>query len=322
MRTSRSTDMPVYETALGQGITRTPEFQRKGLASFAANVGTKCGHGCLYCSTGSMLRMHSSFAEVSRNPFDDGYAIVDPNSVERIAYDAAHKTKRGMVQLCTTVDAWSPEAQRYGLGRNCLEAILRQPGWIVRILTKNAAVSADFDVIERYRDRVLLGLSITATPDRGDVTAILEPYASTIDDRMAAMKEAHRRGLRTYGMLCPLLPGIADSPQQIDELVRSLVNCGVEEIFAEGVNPRGNGLIKTQEALEAEGYHDEAEAIREIRNRQGHSRYVVRLLDNVQQSVRKHTNVQQLRFLLYPSSLTPNDAARIQNDGAGVIWLA
>ena len=74
--------------------------------------------------------------------------------------------RRGLVQICTTVDAWSPEAQQHHLGRRCLEAILAEPGWTVRILTKNAAVSEDFDLIKKHRDRVLVGLSLTATPDR------------------------------------------------------------------------------------------------------------------------------------------------------------
>ena len=68
--------------------------------------------------------------------------------------------KRGLVQLCTTVDAWAPEAQDYNLGRRCLEALLAEPGWTVRILTKNAAVSKDFDLIERHRDRVMVGISL------------------------------------------------------------------------------------------------------------------------------------------------------------------
>ena len=44
-------------------------------------------------------------------------------------------------------------------------AILEQPGWTVRILTKNTAVADDFDVIQRYRDRVQVALSITGTPE-------------------------------------------------------------------------------------------------------------------------------------------------------------
>jgi len=91
-----------------------------------------------------------------------------------VAADARRIKNRGLVQLCTVVDAWAPEAQQHQLGRRCLEAILAQPGWTVRILTKNAAVTRDFDLIERYRDRVLVGLSTTGTAEAGPVLATID----------------------------------------------------------------------------------------------------------------------------------------------------
>jgi DNA repair photolyase len=121
------------------------------------------------------------------------------------------------------------------LGRKCLEAVLSEPGWTVRVLTKNAAVAKDFDLVEKYKDRVLVGLSITATHEKNDIIAVVEPNASPIAERLEVLQQAHSRGLRTYGMLCPLLPGVADSPAHIDELVKYMVGCGVEEIFAEAV---------------------------------------------------------------------------------------
>ena len=303
------------------GITRTSEFERKGLATHAVNIGLKCGYDCLYCSTGAMLRCHKAFKELEENPFGFGYAIIDPTTPERVAKDAKRIKNPGLVQLCTTVDAWAPEAQEHNLGRRCLEAVLSEPGWSVRVLTKNAAVRGDFDLIERYRDRVLIGLSITATSENADIIEAIEPNASSIPERMATMVEAAERGLRTYGMLCPLLPGIADSPDQIDELVKSAVDCKVEEIFVEPVNPRGSGLKNCQEALELWGYETEAKAVGQIRKRQNWSQYVVDLIANVQQSVRRHFDIDKLRFLLYPSRLLPEHIERIKKDDAGVIWL-
>jgi len=268
-----------------------------------------------------MLRCHKAFKELRENPFGFGYAIIDPTTPERVAKDAKRIKNRGMVQLCTTVDAWAPEAQERDLGRQCLEAILSQPGWSVRILTKNAAVKRDFDLIEKHRDRVLVGLSITATPENGDLIEIIEPNASSIPERMAVMIEATRRSLRTYAMLCPLLPGIADSPEQIDELIKSAVDCKVEEIFVEPVNPRGGGLRNCQQALELWGYEKEAKAIGRIRKRRDWSRYVVDLIANVQQSVRRHFDIAKLRFLLYPSRLLPEHVEQIRQVDAGVIWL-
>jgi len=313
--------MDVHQYPLKTGITRTPEFERKGLAAFAVNVGTKCGHGCKYCSSGALLRMHPSFKAAGRSPFEDGFAIIDPDTPARVARDARRLRRRGLVQLCTTVDAWAPEAQEHNLGRRCLEAILREPGWSVRILTKNAAVTNDYDLIERYRDRVLVALSLTATPDNADIMAVLEPQASPIRERVAALRAAHARGLRTYGMLCPLLPGIADNPAHIDELVRLVVECGAEELFVEPVNARGPGLRHTQETLLAHGFPQQAAAIARIRNVAGWSVYVADLLANVQRSVRANYDITKLRYLLYPSRLTPAAAARVRASDAGVVWL-
>ena len=241
----------VHLTELRTGIQRTPEFERKGLATHSVNAGTKCSHDCAYCSTGTMLRMHPSFGSAGESPFEFGYAIVDPETPERVAQDAMRirPEKRGMIQLSTTVDAWAPESQEYEIGRRCLEAILAQERWRVRILTKNSAVAKEYDLIERHRDRVLVGLSLTGTLAGADRVSAIEPNASSIPDRLATLRLAHQRGLRTYAMLCPLLPGIADSPGHIRELVSYAAEFGAEEIFVEPVNPRGPGLRLTADAL-------------------------------------------------------------------------
>lgn len=313
--------MKTYQTTLKSGITRTKEFEKKGLAQFSINVGTRCGHQCLYCSTPSLLRMHNSFKQVGKSPFADGYAIVDPQTPERVKRDAKRIKKRGMIQLCTTVDAWAPEAKEHDLGRKCLEAILSEPGWTVRILTKNAAVLEDFDLIEKYKDRILVGVSITTTPDKSNVISIIEPYASSIQERMIVLREAYARGFRTYAMFCPLLPGIADFPQEIDRLIRFASEVEAEEVFVEPVNPRGQGLKLMQEVLKSKGYHFEAAHIESVRSMENWSWYVTRLIKNVQDVVRRLYDIRKLRFLLYPSRLTTQDLSRIKKDDKGVVWL-
>jgi len=313
--------MKVHHCRLKQGITRTKEFEKKGLAQYAANIGTRCGHQCTYCSTPALMRMHPSFKEAGESPFAEGYALVDPATPERIRRDARRLRNRGMIQLCTIVDAWAPEAQKHGLGRRCLEAILAEPGWTVRILTKNAAVANDYDLIERHRDRVLVGLSTTGMPDQQEVLKAIEPYASPIRERMAALREAHARGLRTYGMFCPILPGIADRAEQIDDLVHFACECGAEEIFAEAINPRGRGLILTQKVLTEHGHHEQAQAVGAVRSKTHWSRYVADLIRRVQGSVRRFHDPSKLRFLLYPDGLTPSDVAAIRRDDIGIVWL-
>jgi len=311
----------VHEVDLTTGIRRTPEFERKGLAGFAVNVGLRCGHGCEYCSTGALVRTHKWFKTQDFTSFERGIAVVDPNIAEKVAHDARSKRKRGLVEVCTTTDAWSPEARKHNLGRKILKAILAEPEWEIRVLTKNAAVAKDFDVIKKYRDRVLVGVSLTGTPDKADICSIIEPNASTIQDRMGAIRKANKQGLRVYGMLCPLMPGIANSPTQIDKMVKFVVGCGAEEIFVEPVNPRGPGLKNTQEALERHGRKKEASAVGAIRNTTIWSAYVAQLISDVQRAIRKHFSIKKLRILLYPSNLTPQDLKAIRRDDQGIVWL-
>ena len=303
------------------GIRSSKEFAKKGLAQYAVNVGLRCGHDCTYCSSRATLRRHAVFKELGQNAFGTGYSIVDPDIADKVAEDARRMAKRGMVQVCTTVDAWAPEAKALDLGRRCLEALLAQPDWTVRILTKNAAVAEDYDLIRKHKDRVLVGLSLTGTADKEEVLSVIEPNASRISERMSALEKAHKIGLRTYGMLCPLLPGIADAPEQIDELVRFVKGCGAEEVFCEPVNARGNSLTLTEEVLRAKGFVSEFAAIAKIRKRKYWSPYTLGLIRNTQASMRKHLTISNLRFLLYPGRLTEQDKAQIHEDAAGVIWL-
>jgi DNA repair photolyase len=253
--------------------------------------------------------MHSSFKVAQENPFGTGYAIVDPSTPDRVARDARTAHQRGLIQLCTTVDAWAPEAQQYILGRRCLEAILAEPVWTVRILTKNAAVQNDFDLIAKHQPRVLVGLSLAAPPDKTQVIRAVGPLASSIPERTVALETAHRLGLRTYGMYCPLLPGIADERGPIQELISFGLRCGVEEIFVELVNGREPGLKATEGALRQAGFLREAEAIAQIRSKQGWSSYATRLFNNVQES---RAEVFNALFEVSPCSLTAHRAYNSQ----------
>ncbi len=123
------------------GIRPSPEFARKGLSQYAVNVGLRCGHDCTYCSSRAMLRCHKAFKELDREAFTTGFSIIDPDIVTKVAADAKRLQRRGLVQLCTTVDAWAPEAQKLRLGRRCLEAILAEPRWTVRILSRCSKIS-------------------------------------------------------------------------------------------------------------------------------------------------------------------------------------
>lgn len=312
----------VHEMQRSVGITRSEEFKKKGLAQYAVNTGIRCGHQCLYCSTNSVLGRHDYFKKHDKNHSHFGYAIVDPGTPGRVARDASRITDPGLLELSTTSDAWAPESKARNLGRKCLKEILSQTGWEVRILTKNVSVSDDFQWInEHYRDRVCVGLSLTGTREKEAILAAVELNASPISKRMETIEQAHKLGLRTYGMLCPLLPGIADDRETIEKLVRFCLKNGAEEIFAEAVNRRGNGLFLCAMALKEAGYKKESKAVDAIRNAAKWSEYATKLLKTLQDVMKEQNALPKLRYLLYINDLQSKELEAIKKNAEGVIWL-
>jgi len=73
-------------------------------------------------------------------------------------------------------------------------------------------------------------------------------------------------------MLCPLLPGVSDGPGYVDRLVAFVLGCGAEEVFVEPVDGRGPCLGDTEEALRANGFRAEADALAAVRHG-GHTQW-------------------------------------------------
>lgn len=120
----------MHTTTLRSGIQPSPEFAKKGLARYAVNVGTKCGHDCTYCSTGTMLRMHPSFKEAGEKPIDLGFAIVDPSMPDRVARDAEaiKPANRGLAQLCTTTEGIAGQARQLLASGTAVRLVNRSSG--------------------------------------------------------------------------------------------------------------------------------------------------------------------------------------------------
>ena len=300
-------------------ITRSPEFEKKTLATHALNVGILCGHGCLYCSTPATLRMKSDlFPEYGGSvfrAFAAGAAVVDPTTPDRLGRALASLTPTDTVMISTLTDAWSPEAQAYGLGRKCLEKVLRESKARVRILTKNAAVANEMDLLAEFRDRVVLGLSITAPLSKARVAEVLEPKASSIKERLGALQAAHEAKVPIFGMLCPCLPGVADRHEDLDEMLAMIQPFQPEAIWAEPVNSRGPGLSLCQEALAAAGFASIANEVRFIRGQREHADYTARLIGTLNTAAAGMGLKALLKILVY------GDGKDFSGDASSVIWL-
>ena len=311
----------VYEHQLKGGIQATPEFAVKGLATHAVNVGLGCGHQCLYCSSPSLRCRLPAYGELQLSAYARGFAVIDPKTPERILKDIPKLTATDTVMLCTCDDAWSPEARRHGVGRKCLEALLKDTPAQIRVLTKSAEVAKDLVVAKGFEKRVMVGISLGIPEGREDVAAAVEPNASTIRERLKALKQAHDLGFKTYGMLCPCLPLVADTEAALTEMFRAVNVIGAEDIWLEPVNARGKALGNTAAALRIAGLGKEADAVDAIGTKEEWSKYAAGLAETAAKVAEKQGLLGKLHVLLYEDRFTDADIERVKALGGAVIML-
>jgi DNA repair photolyase len=119
------------------------------------------------------------------------------------------RKKRGRVWISGVCDPYQPLEAKYKLTRQCLD-ILAQNNWPVAVQTRSPLVLRDIDILKKGKD-FEVGLSITTAED--GIRKLFEPSAPRINERISALDELHRAGIRTYVMIAPILPATEGLPE-------------------------------------------------------------------------------------------------------------
>ena len=168
-----------------------------------------CQHGCSYCYARFMKRFTGH-----KEPWGE-FVDVKINAAD-LLYGEIRKKKRGRVWVSGVCDPYQPLEARYKLTRQCLE-ILAQNNWPVTIQTRSPLVLRDIDILKEMQD-LDAGLSVTTADDA--IRKIFEPNAPPISDRINALEELHKAGIKTYAMVAPMLPGA----EKLAELLKGKID--------------------------------------------------------------------------------------------------
>jgi DNA repair photolyase len=160
------------------------------------NPYTGCQHACSYCYARFMKRVTGH-----REPWGE-FVDVKINAASLLR-EELKKKKRAKVWVSGVCDPYQPLEAQYRLTRQCLEH-LAGSGWPVVIQTRSPLVLRDIDII-RNAPEFEVGFSVPTADD--SVRQLFEPHAPPIGERIAALEELHRAGVRTYAMVAPVLPG-------------------------------------------------------------------------------------------------------------------
>lgn len=107
-------------------------------------------------------------------------------------------------------DCYQPAEREFRLTRQCLEVALEccQP---VSIITKNALVIRDVDLLREMATRRLVHVFLSITSLDKDLARVMEPRTSIPGARLRAVKMLSEAGVPVGVMVAPVIPGLNDS---------------------------------------------------------------------------------------------------------------
>jgi len=159
------------------------------------NTYTGCQHSCTYCYARFMKRTTGHI-----EPWGE-FVDVKINAPELLCHEIIKK-RRGRIWISGVCDAYQPLEAKYELTRKCLE-ILVEHDWPITIQTKSPLVLRDKELLKKASE-IEVGLTVTTADD--NIRRLFEPSAPPIRERIKALDELHRAGIRTFAMIAPMLP--------------------------------------------------------------------------------------------------------------------
>ena len=130
------------------------------------------------------------------------------------------------IALGTATDPWQPIERRTRLTRSLLAVMSRHAGLQLGVVTKSTLIERDLDLLRLLHEKGTLVVHVTITTPDAELARKLEPRAPRPDLRFATVKRLADAGLRVGILNSPLLPGITDSPVQIDTMARLAAAAG------------------------------------------------------------------------------------------------
>jgi DNA repair photolyase len=187
-----------------------------------------CEFGCRYC----YARYTHEFMEI-RDGLDFEQKIYVKQHAAALLRQELRRVKPGeSIALGTATDPYQPAERRYEVTRGILEEFSRHRGYQLGIVTKSNLVVRDLDLLTEVARANRLSVHITVTTLDADLARILEPRAPRPDLRLEAVRVLSHAGLRVGVSCSPVVPGITDSPEDLEAVIREASEAGADFVFA------------------------------------------------------------------------------------------
>ncbi len=185
-----------------------------------------CSHACVYCFA---RRTHEYLDLDSGHDFDTRI-LVKVNAGERLRAELAHRTWRGEhIAMGTNTDPYQRAEGHYRLMPQIIAA-LRDAANPFSILTKGTLVLRDLDLLEQAARVTDVGLAVSVGSVDEVVWRTVEPGTPSPRARLNVARRLTERGLECSVLMAPILPGLTDSAEQIEETVAAVAEAGATRL--------------------------------------------------------------------------------------------
>ena len=187
-----------------------------------------CEFGCRYC----YARYTHEFMEMRDGMEFEQKIYVKQHAAELLRQELRRVKPGEAIALGTATDPYQPAERRYEVTRAILEEFARHRGFELGIVTKSNLVVRDRDLFKGIARSNRLSIHITVTTLDVELARILEPRAPRPDLRIEALRVLSGDGLRCGVSCSPVIPGITDSPKDLEAVVKAAAEAGGDYVFA------------------------------------------------------------------------------------------
>jgi DNA repair photolyase len=187
-----------------------------------------CEFACKYC----YARYTHEFMEMRDGAEFEQKIYVKQHTADLLRRDLRRVKPGESIALGTATDPYQPAERRYEVTRGILEEFARHRGFELGIVTKSNLIVRDLDLLREVARSNALSIHVTVTTMNAELARILEPRAPRPDLRMEAVRQLSEAGLTLGVSASPVLPGITDSPADLEAVVSAAAAAGARHIFA------------------------------------------------------------------------------------------
>jgi DNA repair photolyase len=175
---------------------------------FAASINPYrgCEHGCIYC----YARPGHEYLGLSAGLDFESKIFVKAEAPVLLRAELARRSwTPQIVAMSGVTDCYQPVERSLRLTRGCLEVLaeFRNP---VGVITKNALVTRDIDVLGELAADGCADVALSVTTLDESLRRVMEPRTSRADLRLDAVARLNAAGVPAGVMVAPVIPGLND----------------------------------------------------------------------------------------------------------------